>query len=239
MQATNFYKVEPYRIGTTRQPIAVRPTLPTLRHSTKLSVIEGSVDEHATASESTPDPEEQESIPATSPTRATAFDTRVARVTGASPLALDTLNIPSDPSRRASSERAVGYARTSLMTNTSGQSRMSDLSDFPAPPIESAAFALTPSDLVQSYFPPRTSSPIVPASPASLLSVEPPSPLVEPDEGEDRSISDHHQAFSSLSMTSTPVREYRSNRATFGPDADIVRQWSERERNTTPTTEEH
>jgi hypothetical protein len=31
------------------------PVMPTLRHSTKLSVIEGAVDEHGTASESTPE----------------------------------------------------------------------------------------------------------------------------------------------------------------------------------------
>jgi hypothetical protein len=115
---------------------------------------------------------------------------------------------------------------------------MSGLSDFPVPPIELAAFALTPSDVVQAYLPPRGSSPVPPASPVSVLSVEPPSPVAEPDEEEDRSVSEHH-AFSSLAMTSTPVREYRSNRATFGPDAEIARQWTEREHSTTPTTEEH
>ncbi|KIM23259.1 hypothetical protein M408DRAFT_265203 [Serendipita vermifera MAFF 305830] len=234
--------VEPYRIGDTRQPIVARPTLPIMRHSTKLSVIEGSIDEHATASESTPDPEDQQSAPATSPTRATIPEAHAHQNTGYPPLTLDTLNIPSNQSRRASSERAVapeGYARTSLMTDVSGQSRMSHLSDFPAPPVQSTSFALTPSDALQTYFPPRRSSPVPPASPASLLSVEPPSPVVEPDEGEDRSISEHHQAFPSLTSPSTPVREYRSNRATFGPDADIARQWAERERTYTPSTEEH
>jgi hypothetical protein len=236
----NFSATDSYRIGDTRQPIVVRPTLPIHRHSTKLSVIEGSVDEHATASESTADPEDQESMPATSPTQATIPGAH-SQALGSSPLVIDTLAIPPVVPRRTSSEGAVvpdEHARTSMMTNTSGQSRMSGLSDFPVPPIESAAFALSPSETVQSYLPPRALSPVPPASPASVLSVEPPSPVAEPDEGEDQSVSEHHHAFSALAMTSTPVREYRSNRATFGPDADIARQWTEREHSSTPTTEE-
>jgi hypothetical protein len=204
-------------------------------------VIEGSVDEHATASESAADPEDQESMPALSPTQVTIPGAPRDQASRHGPLVLDTLNIPVGGTRRTSSERAVSdaYARTSMMTNTSGQSRMSELSDFPVPPIESAAFALTPSGLVQAYFPPRASSPGQPASPVSVLSVEPPSPVPEPDEGEDRSVSEHHHASSPLAMTSTPIREYQSNRATFGPDAEIARQWAERDHSSIPTTEEH
>jgi hypothetical protein len=234
----NFSATDSYRIGDTRQPIVVRPTLPVHRHSTKLSVIEGSVDEHATASESTADPEDQESMPATSPTRATIPGAPHNQTAGHPAHAIDTLAIPQVVPRPTSSEGAVvpdEHARTSMMTNTSGQSRMSGLSDFPVPPIESAAFALSPSEAVQSA---RSLSPVPPASPASVLSVEPPSPVAEPDEGEDQSVSEHHHAFSALAMASTPVREYRSNRATFGPDADIARQWTEREHSSTPTTEE-
>jgi len=220
----------------------VRPTLPILRHSTKLSVIEGSVDEHATASESTADPEDQASLPATSPTRATLFGAPEAQFSPPAPLVLDTLNIPTVGTRRASSERAAvsdSYARTSMMTSTSGQSRISNLSDFPVPPIESAALALNSSDGAEYHVPPPASSPVQPASPASVLSVEPPSPVAEQDDTEDQSVSENHHAFGSSAMASTPVREYRSNRATFGPDADIARQWTEREQSSTPTTEEH
>jgi hypothetical protein len=210
------------------------PVMPIRRHSTKLSVIEGSVDEHATASESTPD---QESVPPTSPTQPDLNQPPPmhALPNTSTPARLDSLPIPSTGRPRTSSEFAVGTdgnARTSMMTNTSGQSRISNLSDFPDPPAERRQFVLTPSNVLENHpLPPRPSSPVPPASLGSPLSAEPPTPSVEFHEGEDRSVSEHqHQA---LQRSETrPSREYRSNRSTFGPDSEIVMRVGMNERPT-------
>jgi hypothetical protein len=213
------------------------PVMPTLRHSTKLSVIEGSVDGHGTASESTPDPADQQSVSPTSPTQPDLIQPppmQALRSTSA-PVRLDSLLIPGTDRPRTSSEMAVGAdpnARTSMMTNTSGQSRISNLSDFPAPPVEQTQFVLTPSNILENYpLPPRPSSPAPPASPGSALSAEPPTPSVEFHEGGDH--SEHQHRMSEMQ----PSREYRSNRSTFGPDSEIATQWTD-QFNTSLTREE-
>jgi hypothetical protein len=216
------------------------PVMPIHRHSTKLSVIEGSVDDHATASESTPDPADQDSVPPTSPTQPDIIQRPPIPPLPSTPppVHLDSLLIPSMSRTRTSSEVAVGTdpnPRTSMMTNTSGQSRISNLSDFPDPPAERKQFILNPSNLLENYpLPPRPSSPVPPASPGSPLSVEPPTPSPEFHEGEERSLSErqHH------ALQMSEIREYRSNRSTFGPDSDIAAQWTDRQFDATLNREE-
>ncbi|KAG8833353.1 hypothetical protein FRC17_010822 [Serendipita sp. 399] len=230
-----------YRIVNTRPALLPRPVNPIHRHSTKLSVIEGSVDDHATASESTPDPTEAQSIRAISPTRTSTSDPRASvQLSNTLPVILDPFGIPVYARRnRTSSERAVvseGMLRTSMVTNVSDQSRMSGLSDFPIPPM-GTSFAHAPANPMAAYVPQRPLSP----TPVSPLSAEPPSPAVEFVEDDELSISDHHHGLSAANRNaSSRSGSFRANRATFGPDAEITRQWAAQEHPpSTPTTEEH
>jgi hypothetical protein len=229
-----------YRLVETRQPLMPRPIIPIHRHSTKLSVIEGSVDEHATASESTPDHDDVTSVRAASPTRPERPPPHTALASsGTLPVTNpEGLRIPLSRPHRTSSERAIGPegARISIITDISAQSRMSNLSDFPTPPNDSAAFALTPSAALPSYFPPRPISIGVPTSPVSAVSVEPPSSIADFDEGGDQSISDHQHVTASTAVT---TEGYRSNTPTFGPNTEMAIEWAEPRHVSTPTTEEH
>lgn len=212
-------------------PIAV---VPIHRHSTKLSVIEGSIDEHATASESTG---ERDSLPALSPlspTRPSMEPPEGAFTSSGTLPHLEKLSIPSYARHRTSSEAAVagdGQARISMMTSTSGQSRMSGLSEFPIPPMESTSLALTPSNVLQAYFPPRQASPDVGA--LSPVSVEPPSSVGDGEEQEEMSVSEHHHV-----ITAAP-RSYNSNRATFGPESEMAMEWTDRLSAGTPPIEDN
>ena len=196
-----------------------RSILPVHRHSTKLSVIEGSIDEHATASESTV--EDGESVSASSPIRP---DLREAiHSSGTLPTAHYMLDVPSQTHRRrTSSERAVvpeGFARMSILTSTSGQSRMSNLSEFPVPPLETAEFTLSPSNVLNlEYFPTRRVS----STPVSPLSAEPGSPTAEE--------SDSDEGRGDDSRRSSTSRPFRENRSTFGPDTEVAREWAQRQR---------
>lgn len=232
---------EPYSIVNPRLPMLPRSIVPIRRHSTKLSVIEGSIDDHATASESTA--EDRESVSASSPIRpGFREDQGAIHSSGTLPTVHHKLHVPSQTHRRAtSSERAVapeGFARTSFMTSTSGQSRMSNLSDFPVPPVETADFTLTPSNVLSmDYFPPRLTSP----TPVSPLSAEPGSPTA--DDVENASDSDGERGNGDDSRRSSSHRAFRENRSTFGPDTDVAREWAQHQRqlddrSPTPTTEE-
>lgn len=218
------------------------PIVPIHRHSTKLSVIEGSVDDHATASEST-GPGDQESVLATSPTRREFIEQSQSHLASGTltPAPLDKLAIPSQAWSRTSSERAVApdaNARTSMMTATSGQSRISNLSDFPAPPLGPTAFLLASSNVLDNPFAARFSSFDPPVSPVSHHSVEPPTLSASSwASAEDRSVSEHHHQQLAMSDLG-PEREFRANRATFGPGSEIASQWAERRMAATPTTEE-
>lgn len=211
-------------------PIAVAPIH---RHSTKLSVIEGSIDEHATASESTGERDSLIALSPLSPTRPSMDRSEGVVASSGTLPQVDTLSIPNYARHRTSSEAAVageGHARISMMTSTSGQSRMSGLSDFPIPPMmEATAVALTPSNVLQAYFPPRQLSPE--AAPISPVSVEPPSSAGDGEDQEEMSVSENHHVISA-------PRSYNSNRATFGPDTEMAREWTDRLSSGTPLPED-
>ncbi|KAG9052410.1 hypothetical protein FS842_009900 [Serendipita sp. 407] len=229
-----------YRLVDSRPALLPRPVAPIHRYSTKLSVIEGSIDDHATASESTPDPTEAQSVRAVSPTSPTRSEARASmQYSSTLPAIIDSLGIPLYARRRrTSSERAVaadGAHRTSVVTNVSDQSRMSNLSEFPAPPVGSSSLVFTPATTMAAYFPPRPSSPI----PVSPMSVEPPSPAVEVVDDDESSLSDYQHNLSAVNRSANSRSgSFRANRSTFGPESEITREWAEQEHPSTPTTEE-
>lgn len=180
------------------------PTVPgpITRHSTQLSVIEGSIDSHATASNSgTEQEEELEDAPAEA---LAAPDAEAAIQT-----------TPRSPNQLLSPVQDT-QARTSVLTSTSGASRMSGLSDFPTPPLQAPVFALTPAQTLQSYFPPQD---VTQQDQPRTASASPTSPPAADVEGDESSVGHHAR---------NPSPAFNAKRSTFGPDSEIAKAWTSR-----------
>lgn len=196
--------------------------------STQLSVIEGS-DDHLPSNTSSPsagslgrhnDNEEPESVlrqsadvgdsPAFSPAQSS---TQRMTLGVPQPVIRDSLTAPSsaDPY----------HTRASMATSGTDFSRMSGLSDFPAPPVHQNEYQITPGDLPVrlSYFQQSTSGSASPSTtPLSPQTFEETDPEVQ---GRTRDSASSGVAGQDP-LSTVPQASYRS---TFGADDDVIRSW--------------
>jgi len=202
--------------------------------STQLSVIEGS-DDHLPATDSSPsaeslerhhDNEELESTfrqSAADSTRTDDMDDELGFSSPQSSTQRTTLGVPPlviRGSLTAPSSADPYRTRTSMATSGTDFSRISGLSDFPAPPIDENEYQFTPGELPvhQSYFQVASSSASPSTTPLSRQTFEENDPEVQ-ERNRDSVLSGADEP---NPPSKAPQTSYRS---TFGTDDEVIRSW--------------
>jgi hypothetical protein len=224
--------VDTYRIVTVQESLLPTTEFNHYRpRSTQLSVIEGS-DDHLPANTSSPsvvsfeqhiNPEEPENVTRQYTDALAGGDMNDdPSSSGAQPaIQRATLEVPQPVIRdslTAPSSVDPYQMRTSMATSGTDFSRISGLSDFPAPPVNQNELQLTPGDLTvrETYFS-VDSSASPPTSPLSAQTFEEDDPEVQ---GRTRD-----SILSGSDELDRPPMAPQSYRSTFGADDEIIRSW--------------
>lgn len=228
-----------YRLVTVRESLLPTTEFTLYRpRSTQLSVIEGS-DDHLPSNTSSPSAESlgrpnDSEAPESAIRQSADVSTRTddvdeeptfspAQYSTSTSAQRMTLEVPQQVIRdslTAPSSADPYQTRTSMATSGTDFSRMSGLSDFPAPPVNQNEYQPPPNDLPVrlSYFQPASSSATPSSTPLSPQTFEDADSEVQ-ERARDSVLSD---VDGPGSPSVVPRASYRS---TFGTDDDVIRRW--------------